>query len=65
MNRDGPRTGPIKGTGRFGQPRRNEAEAKLRNELSNPGPERVWYIADAFRLAHTVDPEAERVYRPG
>ena len=36
-----------------------EAEAKLRNELSNPGPDRIWYIADAFRMGLSLD----EVYR--
>ena len=31
------------------------AEAKLRNELSNPGPERIWYIGDAFRMGLSVN----------
>ncbi len=28
---------------------------KLRNELSNPGPDRIWYIGDAFRMGLSVD----------
>jgi carbamoyl-phosphate synthase large subunit len=36
-----------------------EAEAKLRNELSNPGPDRIWYIGDAFRMGLGLD----EVYR--
>jgi carbamoyl-phosphate synthase large subunit len=25
------------------------------NELANPGPERIWYIADAFRCHLSID----------
>ncbi|HEX6591001.1 MAG TPA: carbamoyl-phosphate synthase large subunit, partial [Moraxellaceae bacterium] len=32
----------------------DEAEARLRNELSNPGPDRIWYIGDAFRMGLSV-----------
>jgi carbamoyl-phosphate synthase large subunit len=34
-------------------------EAKIRKELSNPGPDRVWYVGDAFRFGMSVD----EVYR--
>lgn len=27
----------------------------LKNELISPGPERIWYVADAFRFGMTVD----------
>ena len=36
-------------------PNSPNAEAKLRNELSNPGPERIWYIGDAFRMGLSVN----------
>ncbi len=32
-----------------------DPEGKLRNELSNPGPDRIWYIGDAFRMGLSVD----------
>ena len=31
-------------------PQQDEVIARLRNELHTPGPERIWYIGDAFRL---------------
>ena len=37
------------------QPGQVEFEAKVRNELSNPGPERIWYVGDAFRIGMSVD----------
>ncbi|MBI3936096.1 MAG: carbamoyl-phosphate synthase large subunit [Betaproteobacteria bacterium] len=27
----------------------------MENELAHPGPERIWYVADAFRCGRTVD----------
>lgn len=36
-----------------------DPEGKLRNELSNPGPDRIWYIGDAFRMGLSV----EEIYR--
>ncbi|KMT65514.1 carbamoyl-phosphate synthase large subunit [Catenovulum maritimum] len=32
-----------------------EAEAKIRHELKEPGAERIWYIADAFRAGWSVE----------
>ncbi|NOX50632.1 MAG: carbamoyl-phosphate synthase large subunit [Gammaproteobacteria bacterium] len=32
-----------------------EAMAKLKRELGNPGPVRVWYVADAFRAGLTLE----------
>jgi carbamoyl-phosphate synthase large subunit len=32
-----------------------DALAKLRHELSIPGPERLWYVAECFRLGWSVD----------
>ncbi len=32
-----------------------EARARVAQELRVPGPERVWYLADAFRLGMSVD----------
>ncbi|ABV38007.1 carbamoyl-phosphate synthase, large subunit [Shewanella sediminis HAW-EB3] len=32
-----------------------EAMARIRHELQEPGAERIWYIADAFRAGLTVD----------
>jgi carbamoyl-phosphate synthase large subunit len=42
-------------TGRDGlneilEDRVDDSDSKLRRELRNPGPERLWYVADAFRL---------------
>ncbi|MFZ5560328.1 MAG: carbamoyl-phosphate synthase large subunit [Pseudomonadota bacterium] len=34
---------------------KEEIDAKLRHELSNPGPERIWYVGDAFRHGMSVD----------
>jgi len=31
------------------------ARSTLISELTNPGPERIWYVADAFRAGMTVD----------
>ncbi|MEM8949127.1 MAG: carbamoyl-phosphate synthase large subunit, partial [Pseudomonadota bacterium] len=36
-----------------------EADEQLISELSNPQPERIWYVADAFRAGMTLD----EVYR--
>ena len=33
----------------------DEVIARLRNELHTPGPERIWYIGDAFRLGMSLD----------
>jgi len=33
----------------------DDAPAKLRHELSIPGPERLWYVAECFRLGWSVD----------
>ncbi|MGH8495621.1 MAG: carbamoyl-phosphate synthase large subunit [Gammaproteobacteria bacterium] len=33
----------------------DEARAALRHELRNPGPDRIWYIADAFRSGLTFE----------
>ncbi len=32
-----------------------EAESRLKRELTVPGPERIWYVADAFRAGKTLD----------
>ena len=32
-----------------------ESEDKLRHELKNPGPDRIWYIGDAFRAGLSVE----------
>jgi carbamoyl-phosphate synthase large subunit len=32
-----------------------DAQDILRHELKNPGPDRIWYIADAFRLGMTLE----------
>ncbi|MCD6061313.1 MAG: carbamoyl-phosphate synthase large subunit, partial [Moraxellaceae bacterium] len=34
---------------------KDEVQAKLRHELGNPGPERIWYAGDAFRHGFGVD----------
>jgi carbamoyl-phosphate synthase large subunit len=34
---------------------RKDARSRLINELINPGPERVWYVADAFRAGMSLD----------
>jgi carbamoyl-phosphate synthase large subunit len=33
----------------------DDARETLISELKNPGPERIWYVADAFRAGMTVD----------
>ena len=33
----------------------SDAQDILRHELKNPGPDRIWYIADAFRLGMTLE----------
>jgi len=33
----------------------DDAVAKIRRDLSTPGAERIWYVADAFRAGMTVD----------
>jgi carbamoyl-phosphate synthase large subunit len=30
-------------------------EMKIEAELGNPGPERIWYVADAFRVGMTLE----------
>jgi len=37
------------------QPGQKDGLDKLRHELKNPGPERIWYIGDAFRMGLSVD----------
>ena len=32
-----------------------EAESRLRRELTVPGAERIWYVADAFRMGKSVE----------
>lgn len=32
-----------------------DARERLINELINPGPERIWYVADAFRAGFSLD----------
>ena len=36
----------------------SDAQDILRHELKNPGPDRIWYIADAFRFIprHVLTP---------
>jgi carbamoyl-phosphate synthase large subunit len=36
-----------------------DAEARLGKELRNPGPDRIWYIGDAFRHGMTLQQVAE------
>ncbi len=36
-------------------PRAPDARERLRQELRQPGPERIWYVADAFRAGWTVE----------
>ena len=36
-------------------PGQEEPEARIRKELSNPGPDRIWYVGDAFRSGMSVD----------
>ncbi|MDF2446446.1 MAG: carbamoyl-phosphate synthase large subunit [Moraxellaceae bacterium] len=36
-------------------PGMEEPEARIRKELSNPGPDRIWYVGDAFRSGMGVD----------
>jgi carbamoyl-phosphate synthase large subunit len=33
----------------------DDARDRLLSELSNPGPERIWYLADAFRAGMSLD----------
>jgi carbamoyl-phosphate synthase large subunit len=33
----------------------NERNEELQHQLQKPGPERLWYIADAFRLAWSIE----------
>ncbi|MCB1673547.1 MAG: carbamoyl-phosphate synthase large subunit, partial [Pseudomonadales bacterium] len=32
-----------------------DTEDKIRHELKNPGPDRIWYIGDAFRLGMSLE----------
>jgi len=32
-----------------------EARTTLRHELSMPGPDRIWYVADAFRAGYSIE----------
>jgi carbamoyl-phosphate synthase large subunit len=34
---------------------RKDARSRLINELINPGPERIWFVADAFRAGMTIE----------
>ncbi|WP_372764982.1 carbamoyl-phosphate synthase large subunit, partial [Litorivivens sp.] len=34
---------------------RSDARETLIGELTNPGPERIWYVGDAFRMGMSVD----------
>ncbi len=34
---------------------RSDARDELIGELKNPGPERIWYVADAFRAGMSID----------
>lgn len=36
-------------------PNEENAVAKIRHELRSPGPQRLWYVADAFRAGVTID----------
>ncbi|PCJ38141.1 MAG: carbamoyl phosphate synthase large subunit, partial [Moraxellaceae bacterium] len=33
----------------------DDVDATLRRELTNPGPDRIWYVADAFRAEMSID----------
>ena len=32
-----------------------DADAEVRARLADPGPDRIWYVGDAFRLGYTVE----------
>jgi carbamoyl-phosphate synthase large subunit len=36
-------------------PTRDDAEITLRRELRSPGGERLWYVADAFRMGYSLE----------
>ncbi len=42
-------------TGVDGLDEKSADEDEIEAELGNPGPERLWYVADAFRLGMTLD----------
>jgi len=39
-----------------------DLKSTLRHELRLPGPERIWYVADAFRAGYTVEDVHEACY---
>lgn len=49
-------------TGKDGLNEISTDRATIHHEISEPGPDRVWYLADAFRLGYTVK-EAHRATR--
>lgn len=42
-------------TGKDGLNEISEDRQTIHHEISEPGPERLWYLADAFRLGYTVN----------
>ncbi len=36
-------------------PRRPDAQTVLKHELGVPGPQRIWFVAEAFRLGYSVE----------
>ena len=49
-------------TGKDGLKEISTDRATIHHEISEPGPDRLWYLADAFRLGYTVK-EAHRATR--
>lgn len=49
-------------TGKDGLNEISTDRATIHHEISEPGPDRLWYLADAFRLGYTVK-EAHRATR--
>ncbi|MGM0676530.1 carbamoyl-phosphate synthase large subunit [Ectothiorhodospira marina] len=39
-----------------------DADAQVRSRLADPGPERIWYAADAFRLGYSVEQLVEMTW---
>ena len=42
-------------TGVDGLDEKTDNPEKIQSELANPGAERIWYVADAFRHGHTLE----------
>ncbi len=42
-------------TGMDGLDEKTDNQETIRTELANPGPERIWFIADAFRCAMSIE----------